>query len=302
MAVQFLQNPELEEALSLVETRKIRFRAADFYELHGQTFVPPNPKASVLLSTGTGIPQWFYTHFATNLAARGYAVMTWDYRGIGASAPESLRGLKATKRDWGRLDTSAALARCKHEFPDIPLFVFGHSVGGQLLGITKGVELIDGVATYGSGFGYWGEMPQPYGLFVASLWYVTIPVLSRAFGYMPAKLLGLGEDLPAGVAQDWARWGRRRTYFKSELEHETGFRLLDAPFKAFVASDDDIARGSNVDLLYEMFATDIETEVLQPADFGLDSLGHIEFFSRRRKSAWRVVPDYFDSLLDKPAR
>src|SRR4030095_13733772 len=38
----------------------------------------------------------------------------------------------------------------------------------------------------------------------AIVWHGVMPALTRVFGYFPAKHLRLGEDIPAGVAMQWA--------------------------------------------------------------------------------------------------
>lgn len=281
-----------------IEIRRIRIRTSDHEQLVGRTFVPADrqddPVAAILLAGGTGIPRYFYDAFATYLAQNGYAVLSFDYRGIGESAPDRLRGYQASKLDWGRLDLSAAFDRLQLEWPNVPYLFFGHSVGGQLVALMRGAEKLSAVATYGSAFGYWGGMDGSYKYFVASLWYVGIPVLTSVFGYAPAQRLGLGVDLPRDVARDWARWGKRSDYFADEIGGEPGFAEIRAPWKAFVACDDEIATPSNAHGLYDMYATDIVVDRLLPARFGYDDIGHLKFFSRARQEAWPVVVEWFD--------
>lgn len=49
-------------------------------------------KAAVIIPCAMGVQQKFYARFAQWLAEQGYHVTTFDYRGIGCSAPPSLRG------------------------------------------------------------------------------------------------------------------------------------------------------------------------------------------------------------------
>ena len=39
---------------------------------------------------------------------------------------------------------------------------------------------------------------------MAVLWHGVMPLVTRVVGYFPAQILGLGEDIPAGVAMQWA--------------------------------------------------------------------------------------------------
>jgi hypothetical protein len=47
-----------------------------------------------------GVTQSFYAPLARWLAGQGYLAITFDYRGIGESAPPTLRGFGATLTDW----------------------------------------------------------------------------------------------------------------------------------------------------------------------------------------------------------
>ena len=80
--------------------QSIEFNTADGYALQGALFGDPATcKAALLIVSAMGVPQRFYSDFAQWLATQGYAVFTFDYRGIGASRPthmrRSLRGLQA---------------------------------------------------------------------------------------------------------------------------------------------------------------------------------------------------------------
>lgn len=290
--------PLLPVGLQHIQTREVVMEASDGMELAGTLYQPIQaPKASILLSGGTGIPRTYYTGVSAYLADHGYAVLTYDFRGVGGSRPTSLAGFEATKRDWARLDMSAAFQRLVADFPDIPHYVLGHSVGGQLLALMENPEAIDGVVTYGSGFGYWANIKGSYRYFVAAMWYVGIPLITSLFRYLPAKRLNLGEDLPTGVAADWARWGKRSDYFGDELGDEPGFAKVDCPWVALLAEDDNIATESNARPLYNMYPNaNVQVRTLKPQDYDLAELGHMHFFSRRKKEAWTALLEAFAQI------
>ncbi|NBT00115.1 MAG: hypothetical protein EBS61_05610 [Betaproteobacteria bacterium] len=89
-------------------------RTTDGTDLQGVLYVPNGHyRRAVLVAGGLGIPQRFYTPFASWLALRGNLVLTFDLRGMGASRrPEhrrSLRGLDADMLTWARKDFPAAV-------------------------------------------------------------------------------------------------------------------------------------------------------------------------------------------------
>ncbi len=278
--------PDLGQPVEIPALDGVRL-AGTFFEPKGRT------RGSVLLLSGTGIPRRFYAPFADHLASRGLATLTLDYRGIGDSRPARWRGFEATKQDWGKKDFSGGFEWLEQTVPHGPRLVFGHSVGGQLLGMMDRPQAIDGVATFGTSFGYWRQMDGAYGWFVGGLWYVGIPLLTRLFGYMPSSSLGLGEDLPAGVAQEWARWGRRSDYFTSELADHPGFASLRAPWLALYATDDQVATPANAQPMLALYPNaTTRVEQLDPAEHGHRSIGHLSFFSRHKSDLWPIASDW----------
>ena len=90
----------------------VQFAATDGHLLHGHWFVPQHRRAHAVavIAPATGVPQRYYHAFARWLAARGYAVLCFDYRGMGQSG--SARG-RTGMREWVRHDLSGALACAK---------------------------------------------------------------------------------------------------------------------------------------------------------------------------------------------
>ena len=118
----------------MIDRENIVFSTRDKVALSGTLFLPESPKALVLVCAATGIRQQFYWSFAEWLATQGYGVLTFDYRGIGASlGASSVRESKAKKQDWGTHDMPAALDYLVHGFPGMPIHLVGHSAGGQLV-------------------------------------------------------------------------------------------------------------------------------------------------------------------------
>jgi hypothetical protein len=123
--------------------KTVHFDAVDGRSLTGSLFVPDGPPhATLLVNSGTGIPRRFYARFAAHAADRGVAALTYDYRGVGDSAPASLRDDDARYRDWGQQDIPGAIDWLTRRFPGGPLYAVGHSTGGQQLGLAPNVNRV----------------------------------------------------------------------------------------------------------------------------------------------------------------
>ena len=269
---------------------RVSFKCEDGVELSGRLFAPEQPKATIQLNGATGVLQRFYQSFATMLQEQGYAVLTYDYRGIGDSKSASLKTLKIDKVDWAKLDATAAHAFLKDRYPALPHTVFGHSVGGQLVTLMGGIEEVTSLVTYGASFGYWkGTRPRTYRAFVWLMFYLVIPWSCRLLGFFPASWFKLGEDLPKGVALIWSRWGKCSEYFERDFSKEA-FDQLTIPWIAIRATDDSIATKENAEGLLSLYSrAKISELLLEPSDFELSNVGHMGVFSRQRSICWPLL-------------
>src|SRR5258706_9154175 len=95
----------------------LKLTSRDGVILAATFFEPRAPvRGAVLVNSGTGIPRQFYGSFAAHLAANGFAVLTYDYRGIGGS--EAPAG--AVMEEWGRIDQPSMLENLARLAPDVP--------------------------------------------------------------------------------------------------------------------------------------------------------------------------------------
>ena len=264
--------------------------AKDGYRLSATQYGERSDKA-VLILAATGVPQGYYAKFAAWLAAQGFRVLTFDYRGIGKSLDGSVRRVQARMRDWALLDAAAAMA---HLASSPKIFVVGHSCGGQALGLLPAQERIAAALIVGSQSGYWRNWP-PLGR--AWMWPVThflLPGVSRLLGYFPGSRLGFGEDLPKGVAIEWASWCRNPTYLVGALHVEDAYARFAAPLRAYAFSDDPFGPLGAVKKLLELYPrAPSEVRHLKPADLGVRRIGHFGFFREPfRDTLWCEARDW----------
>jgi alpha-beta hydrolase superfamily lysophospholipase len=106
------------------------FSAPDGLELFHQRWLPDAaPRAAVVLVHGFGEHSGRYANVVGYLVPRGHAVFGFDLRGHGRSAgPRG--GLGAW--DEYRQDLGAFLEQVAAAQPGLPLFLYGHSLGGTI--------------------------------------------------------------------------------------------------------------------------------------------------------------------------
>jgi predicted alpha/beta hydrolase len=285
-----------------VKQSEVTIAAADGYRLSGTLFEPDSPsrRPAVVHASATGVKRGFYEAYARHLTGEGMTVLTFDYRGIGGSRPASLRGFHATMRDWGEKDLDAAISWLAARRPDDPIALTGHSVGGQLAGFASNRTRLVVMQFVASQSGYWRHWTGPRKPIVALIWHAVIPAFTHAFGYMPSGWLGLGEDLPKGVALEWARWGRSRNYIMDHVDERTrdGYRSVAAPLRALSFTDDELyaPKAAVAHLLSFYSGAPREWIHLDPGDRGLRSIGHWGFFrSRAGEALWPETVEWLKS-------
>jgi predicted alpha/beta hydrolase len=275
----------------------VEFAARDGYRLAGTLYRPRTPnRRAVLLQAAAGVKQEFYGKFAAYLAGRGFAALTFDYRGIGRSRPAKLRGFKARMRDWAEKDIGGALDYLARATHGARLIGIGHSFGGQAFGIVPENERYVAVMTVGAQSGYWKHWR---GKGRAGMWlvaHIVLPGISRLCGYVPARVFGQGEDLPAGVAREWASWCRHPGYVVGALRVQEAYARFAAPMRAYSITDDSYAPLPAVEAFLEFYpGASRQLERVDPAKTGGGPIGHFGFFRERfRDSLWREAADWLE--------
>jgi alpha-beta hydrolase superfamily lysophospholipase len=106
-------------------------RSADGLDLHATFYPGSDPKGVLVVSHGLGEHSGCYEGFARTIAGTPETVdvLTFDYRGHGRSPGR--RGVVRRYADFV-LDLRSALDRAAELRPGAPLFLMGHSNGGQV--------------------------------------------------------------------------------------------------------------------------------------------------------------------------
>ncbi|MHB8603965.1 MAG: alpha/beta hydrolase family protein [Thermoplasmatota archaeon] len=283
------RGPNVGEAGVRIREIPTRFPARDGFSLGATLFEPAEaPRRVVVLCGATAVKRSFYVPFARFLAECGLAVVTFDYRGVGGSRPKSLRGFRAKMHEWATLDIAGALDFAEKRWPGAPFAIVGHSSGGWSLGMVPNIGRVDRIVMVGSQHGNARYWPATKRWRFAAIWYAMIPAVATLAGHLPGWT-GVGEDLPKGVALEWAHWCRSRDFvFRDVPARRAAYAAIRAPILAWSFTDDSYAPPASVDALLVHFSgAKVETRRRSPTEIGAP-VGHFGFFRPKfRDTLWR---------------
>ena len=286
----------------IFSTRPVQFNAADGYLLSGQIYTPIHAvKAKIVVSSATGVPQTFYRRFAEYMTQFHYEVLTFDYRGIAKSAPQHLKGFKVSYLDWGTLDLAAAIDLQSDQH--MPVFLVGHSYGGQALGLAPNHHKVTAMYCFGTGAGagWAGYMPLKEGIKVQVMWNIVFPPLVAIKGYLPWSKLNMGSDLPLGVYQQWRKWCKNPTYLFADPELDAvkqQYAQVQSKIYAVSAQDDDWALpDSRQAFMQHYLNAEMQFIDISPQDYGLKQIGHMGYFRHGAEKIWDKIAAGFDALI-----
>lgn len=284
----------------LLSMEKIKLPTGQHYDISVHIYDTLESSATLVIAGATGTKQQFYSHFARYLANQGFRVVTFDYGGIGESKSSSLKKFDTTIYNWGANDLHRVLEFVEEKFPEEKYFILGHSIGGQILGLSKHSTKASGIFLFGSTSGYWKLFPGLSKWKVFTFWKVIIPIFTKLYGYFPAKKLFRYEDLPKSVALQWKRWGSSKNYLFDHVQPKRRYHAdINCPLFAYSTSDDKIAPKKAVNWMTSKYENcSIHLRRLIPSHHNVRSLGHFNFFNKnQRHSFWKMFVNDMNSCL-----
>ena len=255
------------------------FRQADGAPLRG----------GVVIGGAMGVRQAYYEPFARWLAGEGYAVLTFDYRGVGDSLPpgRSLRGFEADLFAWAR-DFDRAIEALDREVPALPIYLIGHSLGARLPGLLAQRDRVAGLVSVAGGSDYWRDNAPALRRSVLYLWYVVVPIATSLFGYFPGRRLRKVGDLPRGVMLQWRRWCLNPRYHVGAegAPVRERFASVRFPLVALSITDDELMTERGTRVLVDCYPNaPRRIERIAPADVQAPRIGHFGFFRHQFQSS-----------------
>ena len=204
------------------------------------------PTAPVCLCLpAMGLAARYYRPFAEALAhALAGTVAVADLRGQGESDARARRGARFGYREIVEQDLPALLDALAGRFWGRPLFVIGHSLGGQLatLSAIHRQDRLAGLVLVAAGTAHYRAWPH------ADRWRVRLAVsgiraAATVLPWYPGSVLGFGGDQPRRLMRDWsynAFTGKYRCT-GSRIDYEARLAALRLAVLAVAIRDDPVA-------------------------------------------------------------
>jgi predicted alpha/beta hydrolase len=211
-----------------------------------QVFLPERLDAPVVLCLpAMGAAADYYQPLAEGIARAGAGVAALlDVRGQGRSSAAARRGDDFGYREILELDLPSATTALRRVFPGRPLYLAGHSLGGQLglLFAARHPGALDGLILIAAGTTHYRAWPG-YKRALTWLYLSAIRAAAATLPWYPGTRLGFGGDQPRRLMRDWGRVVQRGSYRPegSAFDYEAAARELSLPILALGVREDPVA-------------------------------------------------------------
>jgi predicted alpha/beta hydrolase len=242
-----------------MQPQEALYRAPDgaslVFHIYNAAASPGSPV--FLFLAAMGVEARYYLPLVGCLAATFRApVALADFRGQG----ENLRRNGPSEfgyREVLEFDLPAIVARLNRLYPDRPLYVVGHSIGGQFATLlaSQHAERIRGLVLLASGTAHYrcwrGIQRWRYYAFIQ-----LIRIVTMILGRYPGSRLGFGGDQPFRFMMDWLAHATTGRYepIGSEVPYEAGLRSVRLPVLSISVAGDAVAPAEAVDELLRKLA------------------------------------------------
>ncbi|HEX7905456.1 MAG TPA: alpha/beta fold hydrolase [Chitinophagaceae bacterium] len=243
-------------------------------------------KKVIVVAPSVELTQDYYYDLSVYLVENNIAVITFDFRGTGLSAPKQLKGFSANLEHWAQQDLDAVLRHAKNNFPKQELIFMGHGIGGEIIGLAAASQFISRIVLVNCALSCtrlrrWRE----------KIWIVPmkefVTIVTWLYGYFPGKRLRMMKNLPKGVMDEWIQWCNNENGLFDDFS-DYNYRKLQVSLLAFSFSDDWRSQQSGVRALLDHFTSaSIQWYHIKPSQLNAEKIGHSGFFKTRfKKDLW----------------
>ena len=269
----------------------LRVTAADGHAFDLALYAAGKEAPVLLIGPAMGTPARVYAPLAQAFSAQGINAAVIELRGIGSSSLRAGRGTDYGYRDLIEIDWTAAIDTLRERFPVSPLFLLGHSLGGQVAVLHAALRPsgIAGVVIVAAGSVYyrgWAGARRA-GIFAFTQF---AGILAGLLGYFPGKRVGFGGTEAKTLMQDWARLARSGRFELAGADYEAAMQQLQLPVLGLSFEHDTFApHRAQKNLLEKLVRARVEHLALSADDSG-ERLDHYNWIKRSEPVVSRVAP------------
>lgn len=243
----------------------------------------------IIIAPGLGLTQDDYDPFANFFCQEGFAVVTFDYRGVGGSAPKNLSGYQANMHQWAVQDINAVILYVKSHYLKHELIYIGHAIGGEIFGLAPASQYIDRIILISCALSCARFWSWPNKITIGGF-KLVVKFLSGLFGYFPGKQLNIFGNLPQGVVHEWVNWCDNSNGLFDNFP-DNNYRKLNVPLLAYTFADDWRCPPRAVKELLDRFENSTITWYhIKPKELGERKIGsHNFFYNSSKKILWQSL-------------
>jgi predicted alpha/beta hydrolase len=229
-------------------------RAGDGHELDVYAERPDDARAALLFVPAMGVEARYYAHFAEALSREGVLFAVCDLRGHGTSSLRPGRNVDFGYREIVERDLPAVMEVVRDQTEGLPLYVGGHSLGGQLMMLHLAATRPDitGMVLVACAIPYyrnWQGLSRGW----IRLATVLFPAAGFILGYVPGDRLGLGGKEARTLMRDWAHNAATARYepIGSDVDYEAALATLGVDLVTINIDGDEMAPPNAVDFMFD---------------------------------------------------
>lgn len=268
---------------------------ATSFALHVYPASAPTAPA-ILIQPAMGVKAGYYAPLATGLQQAGYNIAVAELRGheeTGGARPG--RDYDFGYHELLTEDWPQATAAVKARFPSAPLYLYGHSLGGQISAIYAAhhPEQLNGLILTAVSSVHWRLWPLPF-------WpYSQAAVLvAKLLGHFPGEKFKFAGREARSVIADWGRQARTGRFWfgkPSRIDHDAVLATMTLPVLAISLQGDFFAPKHAMDDIVRRFPKAALTRHhLDPKAMGIDGIDHFRW-ARKPQVVLPTVTDWLKS-------
>lgn len=238
-----------------MSSETITVKTRDEHSFEGLLYVAESPTAPLLMfMPAMGTPARFYSQLGEAMARAGVSFVVFDWRGMESSSIRASRQVDFGYRELLEEDFPWALIAVRKRLKQAPLWVGGHSLGGQLACcfVARAPAGVEGIVLIASGNVHYRGWPGAAGAGVLAM-SQTSSLISRVMGSFPGKKLGFAGNEARSLMSDWAgvaRTGRYRIP-GAIFDYETALTKLNKPVLSLGFLGDKLAPATSAQALLD---------------------------------------------------